>query len=641
MPSRYRLDDLIVEVGTRQVLRGDSTIDLGPLSFDLLQVLMRAAPSIVTFDELAAQVWPGLVVSPETITQRVKLLRDALDDDPRDPRYVAGSRGIGYRIVVPVTPIVDQHVDPAVTHTPVVARRLRVLALAAAGAIATVVVSYTVIRGWQASKPGQAPVEESAVAKERTVAVLPFANLSGDEAYEYFSDGLTDELLNRLGEVPGLTIAARTSSFHFKGTNDAAPAIGRMLGVRHLVEGSVRKSGGRLRITAQLVDASSGYRLWSQTYDRQVADMLDVQDEIALAVVARIEPTLLAAARDRLAQRGIRNTEALDHYLRAIKLNQTFQLDETDQAILQYEEAIRLDPDFARAHLRLASALTLKWQIAELHPQDRLVARIPVLIDRAVELDPMLGEGYAAMGQYLMRTLDFVGAERAMRRAEALSPNDADVLFQLSQYYAYAGWPPEKGVEYARRALILDPLNIFAATNVGIALWHIHDYESALREVDKVIAIDSDFWVAHWVRAAVLRDLGRLQEAMTAAQRAMALNDYGDTRLDVAVGYAQLGEPEKARAILRWLEDPNRGKYVHPTWRAWILVALGDNDAALAALEQAYAERDWVLADVPHTKHMLPLYGQPRFERLVKQLGQERRMAYAAQVYGGGQVRKK
>jgi len=327
------------------------------------------------------------------------------------------------------------------------------------------------------------------------------------------------------------------------------------------------------------------------------------------------------------------NPQALDLYLRASQLAQSYQLEATDKAISHYEQAIRLDPGFALAYARLAGMLEVRWQVAEMHPQDPMLERIPVLIDKALRLDPMLGKAYGVLATHLMRTFDFKGAERALQRAEGLSPSDIDVLIGLSQYYAFVGWPPERGVEYARRALRVDPLNPFAATNVGIALWHAHEYESALRETDKVIEVEPEYWVVHWLRAAVLRDLGRQGEAMDSAQRAMALNDYGDTRVDVAIGHAQLGEPDKARAILRWLEDPTRGKYAHPTWRAWILVALGDYDDALSALEQAYAERDWLLIDTLHVKHMLPLYRTPRFERLVKQLGQERRIAHAAHVY--------
>jgi len=454
--------------------------------------------------------------------------------------------------------------------------------------------------------------------------------MTGNTQYEYISDGLTEELLNRLADVTELRVVGRTSSFHFKGRSETLQQIGSQLGVRFLIEGSVRSSGERIRVTIQLIDAQTSFHVWSQTYSREMSDMLALQDEIAVAVVDQLAPNLLDAASRAI--RPQRNAEALELYLRAGQFAKNIQLDQIDDAIRLYERALELDPEFGEAYVGLANALAMRRQAAELEPSEANFQRSSQLLRRAIEIDPMSGDAYANLGTEFMDRLMLDEAAPLFERAIALRPNSANVNLKVSQFHAFAGWPPDRCLPYAQEAERLDPLNPFASVNVGICLWHAHRNVEALQRIDHVNRVNPEFWVGYWLRAAVLRDLGKQTEAMVAAQRALSLNDYSDTRLDVAIGNAQLGNEAQARAYLDWLRDPSRGKYTHPTWRAWVLVALGDHQGALDALDLAYTQRDWALIDVPHVQHMLPLHGEPRFKALVKKLGQERRAEYVESV---------
>ena len=224
--------------------------------------------------------------------------------------------------------------------------------------------------------------------------------MTGNTQYEYISDGLTEELLNRLADVTELRVVGRTSSFHFKGRSETLQQIGSQLGVRFLIEGSVRSSGERIRVTIQLIDAQTSFHVWSQTYSREMSDMLALQDEIAVAVVDQLAPNLLDAASRAI--RPQRNAEALELYLRAGQFAKNIQLDQIDDAIRLYERALELDPEFGEAYVGLANALAMRRQAAELEPSEANFQRSSQLLRRAIEIDPMSGDAYANLGTEFM-----------------------------------------------------------------------------------------------------------------------------------------------------------------------------------------------------------------------------------------------
>lgn len=648
-----RVDDLVIDIGRQRVLRDGQEIPLAGLSFDLLVALARAAPNVLTYDQLMDRVWPGQVINLETVTQRVKLVRDALGDDPRSPRYILGIRGRGYRMIASVTPAfeavarVEEPASGEPTAIPLtsVLRNQRLLTHRRVAAVIVVTVLSAAMIGLAAklrspavaSLLGKTDPASIVVQPPRTIAVLPFDNFSGDAESEYFGDGLAEELLSKLTHVPGLQVAARTSAFHFKDRNDTAQTIGRALGVRHLLEGSVRRVGTRVRVTSQLIDATTGYQLWSQTFDREITDILAIQHEIALAVVDGLNVALVEEARAALLRPETQNVEALDLYLRARYLSQEWRLPDLNQAIGLYERAIALDPAFAAAYLGLAYALYAKGEFG-VSQQNPAYPRIRGLLGKALELNPQSGDAHALLGFVLFQTFDLVGAERELKMAEHLNPNGEHVLYSLAAFHTAAGWPPERGIGYAQQWARLDPLNPWASTYVAIAYWEANQPEQALAEIDKVIAANPNYWVAHFVRTPVLIDLERYQDALVSANRVLHLNpEWGLATSDVAATYALVGDIKQARKFLQRFEQRQPASWCA---RAGVIMALKDHEGAIAALENAYAARDPLLTGALHNRQFLLLHGDPRFQRLVTLLGQERRVEHVRRMNPGIAMRQ-
>ncbi|HEX2494497.1 MAG TPA: winged helix-turn-helix domain-containing protein [Steroidobacter sp.] len=637
-PTAYRLEDLTIDVVHQRVTRDGTEIPLSGLSFDLLLALVRGDSGLVTYDQLLEKVWPGQVVNLETVTQRMKIIRDALGEDVQAPRYFTAVRGRGYRTVTAAALVFPADTgnppeSPASTTRVPLKRPLRSARLAAAIAmpvLAAMGLAYFSMSG--DARRASTSVSSAIIAPDKSVAVLPFVNLSGDAEQEYFSDGLTEELLNRLAGLPGLKVPARTSSFQFKGKALPTQTVGHALGVRYLLEGSVRQSGDRLRVAVQLIEADTGYHKWSRTFERTRADIFAVQDEIALAVATALQLTLLGA----LTRHSTTDPRALDLYFRAKQLHQSFHLDRMAKAVEYYEEAIQLDPRYSAAYVGLADVIFMTKQMAELRPEDPYLARVGPLLRTALEVDPDNGDAHALLGTMLQDAFDFAGAERELRAAESVSPNGEYVLRYLTNFYLQAAWPPEKALEYAVRARMLDPLNPWTDVQVGWSYLHMHDYQSALQEFERVLEVHPTFWVAEWGRGGALDALGQYEEALKSALRVVAANRFGDTETTLAMAYARLGKDAEARAILERLGDPARGKYWSSTFRAALLTTLGDRAGALAALEDAYEERDFQLAGAMHSKWFEPLHGEARFRRLVTLLGQEKRVEHARQAWSKG-----
>jgi TolB-like protein/Flp pilus assembly protein TadD len=465
----------------------------------------------------------------------------------------------------------------------------------------------------------------------RSIAVLPFVNLSGGPENEHFSDGLSEELLNRLTMIPELHVVARTSSFYFKGKTENVRKIGQMLGVRHVLEGSVRREGDQLRVTAQLVSTEDGYRLWSHSFDRHLADVFALQDEIARTVAEKLELTLAADPDATSSHRMTRNPAALELYLRGKQEYQSWELERIDKGIEYFEAARRIDPDFAAVYVSQAEALFARAQVTGecCNLMAPWSGPRQILLHRAVELDPRNADAIASLGLDLMLARDFAGAERELHRAEAINPNGELVLRYLNMYYHGVGWPPDRAIDYARRQFKLDPLNPLAAVNLTFAYWQTHHYEEAVAAGKAAIALDPNSWRGYWALDAALIDLGRYEEAIVSARKATALSGNNpDAAGDLVVAYAGAGRMDDARKLLRQIDDPSNKAHLRPAFRAYVLAGLGDYEGATASLEQAYRENDGFLHECLHYKIFMPLHADPRFQKLVHLLHQERRVQH-------------
>ncbi|MBI1733385.1 MAG: protein kinase [Gammaproteobacteria bacterium] len=473
------------------------------------------------------------------------------------------------------------------------------------------------------------------VATAASIAVMPFVDMSGDPGNEYFSDGLSEELLNGLARVPGLRVASRTSSFYFKNKTEDAPAIGRMLGVRHLLEGSVRREGERMRVTVRLVNAENGYQIWSEAFDRQVADIFAIQEEIAMAVLAKLKLAVVSREDAAAGGRTTSNPEALDKYLRGRHLYLSWQPERIDKGIEYLEQAIRADPGFSPAYVSLAEALFAKGLAGRLSrkDQDALDERRRKLLERALELDPENADAIAVLA-YAMLTYsgfppDLERVERELQRAEAISPNSETVLRQLTWFYSGLGWPPERAVDYARRQYQRDPLNPIAALGLAQAYFGTHQFEQQLAAADRVLELDPGFFPAHTQRAMALNELGRYQEALESGMRAAELRGTSAGGYeDVHWAHARLGRREVAEAIYE--------RY-GPLWlrgdRALALAAMERYEEALQELEQGFREEDHRVLFALTWSLLIPVHNDPRFQALVRASGLDRRVQYAREAY--------
>ena len=485
---------------------------------------------------------------------------------------------------------------------------LLILGLGAAAAAPGLV--YFFARPGAGSAPGQGAAA-APVAANPSIAVLPLVNLSSDKEQEYFSDGLTEELLNLLAKVPGLRVASRTSAFAFKGKNVKMSEIGRELGVGTVLEGSVRKSGDQVRITTQLINASDGYHLWSETYDRKITDVFAVQDEIAAAVVRALKLKLLA--HPGAQARRTASVEAHDLYLRGLYFWNLRTIESLTRASEFFRAAIQADPDYALAYVGLADALVVRTGYAWTRSNEaQAQARAAAL--RALELDPDLGEAHASLGNVLVNRFEFSGAVDQFRKAIALRPDYA------TAHHWYATTLSSMGrADEARRqideALRLDPTSRIINTNAGDMAVAARDYPRARTLYQAALELAPDFEYARSSLAILHALEGKKVEAQEEAGK---VSPVGENRQTIPIVLALTGRREEGERLAHELEELSRKQYVPAAVLADVWAALGDRDKAIAALRLACREKEGAWGRYPKVD---PIYdgirSDPRFGEIL------------------------
>jgi TolB-like protein len=450
-----------------------------------------------------------------------------------------------------------------------------------------------------------------------SVAVLPFVNMSGDPKQDYFSDGLSEELLNSLTSIRDLQVAARTSSFFFKGKEVDLSEVARKLNVGAVLEGSVRKDGSHVRITAQLINAVTGFHLWSQTYDRDLKDILKLQTEIASAVTTALQATLLADAAAKIELGGTQNPQAFDAYLRGKNTGH----DKIDKALVlaslaSFDEAIRLDPKFAKAYASKALAETGFAEYYGVGAQVREHFKLSrVAAERSVELAPELGEAHSALAVVLANGFyELSGALAEHERALALSPNDSGVLLRAAWFFADIG-RADAGASMARRGASLDQLNPRAYRNLAIALQDANLQREAIEAANRALSLNPNDLRQAAVRGLSLLLLGDLEPARQSCETPPL--DW-ESRLCLAIAYDKLHRRSDAEAQLTALKaelgDASAYQY------AEIYAQWGDLAKALDWLEKAYQLQDPGMISVKVDGFFAPLRKEPRFQEIVRKL---------------------
>lgn len=445
-----------------------------------------------------------------------------------------------------------------------------------------------------------------------SIAVLPFADMSPGKDHEYFSDGLSEELLDALAQIDGLKVPARTSSFAFKGEGVDIRDVGRRLGVQTVLEGSVRKAGERIRITAQLIDAASGYHLWSQTYDRDLTDIFAVQDEISREIVAALRLDLPGGAGSRLVAEHTQDPRAHDLYLKGRYALGRRTAPSIRDAIGLFEQAISIDPGYAKAWAGLADGYLLLPYFAEIAAQP-LRERAQAAARRAIELDPGLAEPHATIGLILSYERRFSEAEHEFERALALNPNYA-TAYQWHGIQLGMQRRSEEALQAARKAYALDPLSRAIAANVGAHLRHAGRLEEAAEHYRSLLQFEEAFADNHSDLAGVYSALGRHEEAVRAARRGAELSG-GGARASATLAYvlARAGHAGEAREILARLRSGSA--YLAPFQLATVHTALGDTAVALDFVERGVAEEGPGILFAPD---LADLRSHPRFQALLE-----------------------
>jgi TolB-like protein/tetratricopeptide (TPR) repeat protein len=449
-----------------------------------------------------------------------------------------------------------------------------------------------------------------------SIAVLPFVNLSGDKEQEYFSDGLTEELLNSLAEIDGLQVAARTSAFSFKGQDDDIGTIARKLNVGAVLEGSVRRSAHTLRITAQLINAVTGFHLWSRTYDRDLGDVLRLQTEIATAVASALKVTLLGDVAAKVELGGTRNPAAFDAYLRGAKARSSIRdTKDISAAIAAYTEAIRLDPNYALSFAARSIALSGLAGEAETTGAARDgFDRANADARQALNLAPNLAEGHLALAYVSEETLDFGQANSEYERALALAAGNAEILRRSGLFAARMGHF-DAGLAATRRAVVLDPLARQTHTPLGRALYAARRYKEAVTAFGGVMSLDPDYKENYSDRGLSFYGLGDLESARSSCE---SKRDGPFGQWCLAVTYDKLKRHADAESELAKLKSAQGDSAAYQY--ATIYAQWGNTPKALEWLETALRLHDPGLVDLKTDPLLDPLRQEPRFQAVMRDL---------------------
>jgi TolB-like protein/Tfp pilus assembly protein PilF len=450
-----------------------------------------------------------------------------------------------------------------------------------------------------------------------SIAVLPFVNMSADKEQEYFSDGLTEEILNSLARIDELQVAARTSAFSFKGRDTTIATIARALNVGAILEGSVRRSPRTVRITAQLINAVTGFHLWSATYDRRLGDVLALQTEIATAVAGALKVTLLGDVAAKIELGGTQNPSAFDAYLHASSAYGTYREGKDLQsAIASYTEAIRLDPSYALAFAGRSIALSgyaadFATGAAVRGGFDKARADA----ERALALAPDLAEGHLALARFFdTGSLEFARANEEYERALALAPGNASISRAYGPFAVWMG-RSEAGIATAQRAVVLDPLNRNTHNNLGLALYYARRYDEAIARFQDTLALDPESPYTESGRGLAFYALGNFQSARRSCE---IKPDYWASQVCLALTYEKLGRRADARGMLKRLQASlgDAAAYQY----AEISAQWGDAAGALDWLETALRLRDPGLGYLKTDPLLDPLHHESRFQAIERAL---------------------
>jgi len=610
-PSKpvWRFGEFEIDARARELrFKGKRTrVQDNPLT--VLLLLLERKGEVVTRDELKQRLWAAntFVEADDGLNTAIRKLREALRDSSESPRYIETIPRRGYRFIGEVL----QGAEPtgvamSGTQSAAIAARktlLRRWQIGAAGLIALVGIGAAV---WFRYYPRPSPI--------RSIAVLPFSNLSGDSSQEYFANAMTEELTSDLGKISALRVISRTSAMHYKDTQKTIPEIAQELNIDAVIESSVVRSGDRVRITAQLIDARADRHLWSESYERDVKDVLVLQSDVARAIASQVRAAITPDESVRITPQGV-DPRAYEAYMRGRFFIDRWTLEDSAQALRSFEQAVSLDQNYALAYVGMAECYI--FGVAGVSAEEGATHGIAAAT-KALELKPDMGEAHAMLGMLrVQRDWDFVTAETEIKRGIALSPNYAPAHHWYSHLLIELGRFEDSLVE-AKLLLELDPVS---PTPVGHLAYHYRaarQWDPAISQYQRELIMDpthiddygemGEAYVGKRMFSEAIKNLSTAVK-MT---RNSAQYPYYSARLGYA--YAQAGDLGRARKILAELPSDNLND------RACVHAGLGEIDKSIALLQESYRKHTFPL-DAGYEVEFDPLRSDPRFGELLHRVG--------------------
>ncbi len=596
----------------------------------LLVCLAENAGQVLSVEQLLDQVWKDVVVTPNSVYHAVAELRRVLGDDPKEPSYIANVLRRGYRLVAPVGPWVNAPAvpvadsptttSPTATTPPAAATSRWVLRPFGIGLVVALVVIlalgyFVADRLWLSKRNGaveSARTAASAVVSDKSIAVLPFVDMSEKKDQEYFADGMAEEILDLLVTIPALKVIGRTSSFQFKGKNEDLRAIGAKLGVAYVLEGSVRRSGDRVRVAAQLIDARDGTHRWSGTYDRDVGDVLKMQDEIAAGLVRALDITL--GANSLQARPPLANSEAYSLYLRGRYAVDRFDKQGFDEAALYFQQALRLDPTFAVASGWLSFAHEVQGEWAFVAP-DVAFEKARRAAETALKLDPNLAIAHALLGGvHAAYDWDWVAADRELKQALILAPSDELALWGTARLSMAVGrW--DEALTQMNAGLSQNPVTPYYFQGldwIQMRRGHLPEAEAAAR---RALEISPTYVSAHYFLGLVLLARGEPEAALAAMQQE---TPEGGQLGGLAMAYFALGRQAESDAALARMTKEQANVFAFEIAEAHAF--RGERDQAFQWLDRAYAQKDPMMYLIKGEFPLRNLEAEPRYKAFLRKV---------------------
>jgi TolB-like protein/Flp pilus assembly protein TadD len=564
--GQFRLDG-----AGRVLFRGDEAVPLSPKAADVLLLLVQNAGSVVEKKELLDKVWQGAIVEEGSLTRTISILRKVLESGDDGQECIATVSKRGYRFALPVKEI---------------------------------------------------PAQKGLAHEKTLLAVLPFENLSGARTQEYFSDGLTEEMITQLSQLnpEKLGVIARSSAMRYKGTGKSVRRIGQELGVAYLLEGSVRRAGRRVCITAQLIQVSDETNLWGRKYERGVGDILAIQSDVATAIASEIQIKLAPQAEARLERTSTVEPRAYEAYLRGRYLWNQRTGKALHESLRQFEKSIKHDPGYAPAYAGMADSYLSLLDDAYLPPR-AATTQARHCAEKAITIDGAFAEPHSSLGHAHYHEFEWTEAERGFQRSIALNSNYPSAHFYYALYLV-AMRRHEDAVAEAKKALALDPVSLTAQTNVAIIYYRAGKYDEAIEEARRVLDIHSNYAHAHYVLGRTYVQKGMYREAILSSRRAVALEGNNVRYLaSLAHIYGVAGKRTKASELLGKIKRIMAQRYVPAYMLSICYVGLGKKDEALTWLIRACGERSAESPFVNVDPRLSALRVEPRFRQILRKLG--------------------